>query len=136
MSRFQQSPQRDWRFLEPAGKDGKRRAGWLSLNSPLPLELLVTPLPAEADLSQSWQKPLVLLDNQPPQLNLLTDLFQLTPAEQRLAELLAQQLNPETCAERLGVSINTVRSQLRALLRKTGTGRQAELVSLIGRLHR
>jgi len=34
----------------------------------------------------------------------------------------------------LSVSINTVRTQLRALFRKTDTSRQADLVSLIGRL--
>ncbi|MNE15394.1 hypothetical protein D3C80_1083030 [compost metagenome] len=67
-------------------------------------------------------------------MGLLTDLFRFSPAEQKLALLLAQQLTPEACAERLGLSINTVRSQLRSLFRKTGTGRQAELLSLIGRL--
>jgi DNA-binding CsgD family transcriptional regulator len=76
---------------------------------------------------------LALLENQ-PQMGLLAELFQLSPAEQRLAELLAQQLSPEACAERLNVSINTVRSQLRALFRKTDTSRQAELVSLLGHL--
>ena len=54
--------------------------------------------------------------------------------EQRLAELLAQGHTPENCAARLSVSINTVRTQLRALFRKTDTSRQADLVSLIGRL--
>ncbi|WP_238539258.1 helix-turn-helix transcriptional regulator [Pseudomonas sp. GM55] len=90
-----------------AGKDGKRRAGWLRLNPTQQQELLVTPVPAQASFNQHFQKPLVLL---------------------------AQQLSPEACAERLNVSINTVRSQLRALFRKTDTSRQAELVSLLGRL--
>ena len=120
-----------------AGKDGKRRAGWLRLNATQQQELLVTPVPAQASFNQHFQKPLVLLallENQ-PQMGLLAELFQLSPAEQRLAELLAQQLSPETCAERLNVSINTVRSQLRALFRKTDTSRQVELASLIGRLH-
>lgn len=119
-----------------AGKDGKRHAGWLRLNA-MQQELLITPVPAQASFNQHFQKPLVLLallENQ-PQMGLLAELFQLTPAEQRLAELLAQQLSPEACAERLHVSLNTVRSQLRALFRKTDTSRQAELASLIGRLH-
>jgi DNA-binding CsgD family transcriptional regulator/PAS domain-containing protein len=120
-----------------SGKDGKRRAGWLRLNAPQQQELLVTPVPAEARFNQSLQKPLVLLallENQ-PQLGLLTELFQFSPAEQRLAELLAQRLSPEACAARLNVSINTVRSQLRALFRKTDTSRQSELLGLLGRLH-
>ncbi|MNG24166.1 Bacterial regulatory protein, luxR family [compost metagenome] len=61
----------------------------------------------------------------------LTDLFQLTTAEQRLAELLCVGLQPRECAERLDTSINTVRSQLRSLFRKTGTERQTELVRLL-----
>jgi DNA-binding CsgD family transcriptional regulator/PAS domain-containing protein len=119
-----------------AGKDGKRRAGRLCLNTSQQQELLVTPVPAESAFNQSLQKPLVLLallGNQ-PQSPLLAELFQLSPAEQRLAELLAQSFTPEGCAQRLKVSINTVRSQLRALFRKTDTTRQAELVNLFARL--
>ncbi|MOA48341.1 Bacterial regulatory protein, luxR family [compost metagenome] len=111
----------------------------LKLTAPMPLELLITPVAAETGFNQPWQKPLVLLallDDQPPRLHLLAELFQLSPAEQRLAELLAQQMPPEACANHLGVSINTVRTHLRALFRKTGTSRQTELLSLIGRLHR
>jgi len=119
-----------------AGKDGKRRAGWLRLNATQQQELLVTPVPPEMASSGLFQQPLVLLallDNLPLS-GLLADLFQLTPAEQRLAELLSQSLTPESCAERLGVSINTVRSQLRALFRKTDTERQPELLNLFSRL--
>lgn len=118
------------------GKGGRRQAGWLRLLPQLQQELLATPVPADASVNRSLQRPLVmlvLLDNQ-PSIGLLADLFQLSPAEQRLAELLAQQLSPESCATCLGVSINTVRTQLRALFRKTGTSRQSELASLIGRL--
>lgn len=118
------------------GWNGRRSAGWLRIESSAVLELLVTPLPEDTPLALTPGKPLallVLLDQQ-PQMGLLTDLFQLSPAEQRLALLLAQKLTPEACAERLGVSINTVRSQLRSLFHKTGTSRQAELLSLIGRL--
>lgn len=120
------------------GRDGARCAGWLRLASGAALELLVTPLPEDTPLAHAQAKPLVLLVllDQQPQMGLLTDLFQLSPAEQKLALLLAQQLTPEACAEQLGLSINTVRSQLRTLFRKTGTSRQAELLSLIGRLRR
>jgi DNA-binding CsgD family transcriptional regulator len=119
-----------------AGKDGKRHAGRLRLNTPQQQELLVTPVPAEAAFNRLFQKPMVLLAllGNHPQSPLLAELFQLSPAEQRLAELLAQGLAPEGCAERLKVSINTVRSQLRALFRKTDTTRQAELVHLFARL--
>lgn len=117
------------------GKAGACRAGWLRLPGP-GRELLVTPLRAEGRLRLDIARPLALvalLENQ-PRAQLLTELFQLTPAECRLAELITQGLSPEDCAARLGVSINTVRSQLRALFRKTDTERQGELVSLFARL--
>lgn len=118
------------------GRDGKRRAGWLPLAGDPPARLLVTPVPEAAELAPGHNGPLVmaaLLENQPAS-QWLADLFQLSPAEQRLAELLVQGLAPEACAERLNVSINTVRTQLRALFRKTETERQSELTTLLTRL--
>jgi DNA-binding CsgD family transcriptional regulator len=101
-----------------------------------PSQLLVTPVSEAAAMSTRHPGPLVLLallENQPHS-QLLAELFLLTPAERRLAELLAQGLTAEACALRLRVSINTVRSQLRALFRKTETERQAELINLFARL--
>ncbi|MFK0087403.1 helix-turn-helix transcriptional regulator [Pseudomonas sp. NPDC090755] len=119
-----------------AGKNGKRQAGWLRLDTSEAQALLVTPVPAEADCNPHFNKPLVLLallENRLPS-PLLAELFQLSPAEHRLAELLAQGLTLECCATRLNVSINTVKTQLRALFRKTGTTRQAQLITLFARL--
>ncbi|MCY1413658.1 hypothetical protein D9M71_290940 [compost metagenome] len=115
---------------------GKRQAGWLRLDGEPPREVLVTPIPAEASFNLQFQKPLALLAllEQAQPGPLLAELFGLTPAERRLGELLSLGLTPEQSADRLGVSINTVRSQLRSLFRKTGTERQVELVGLIGRL--
>lgn len=121
---------------QAASKGATNRAGWLRLSPPPAQDLLITPVPADAPFNRFHQQPLALLallENQSHR-SLLAELFQLTPAEQRLAELLTQSLTPESCAERLGVSINTVRSQLRALFRKTDTERQAELVQLFARL--
>lgn len=121
---------------QAAPRQGKGQAGWLALDDDSGLELLVTPVPAEAGFNQSFQRPLALLTllDAHRQSSLLGELFGLTPAEQRLGDLLVRGLTPEQCAERLGTSINTVRSQLRALFRKTRTNRQAELVSLLVRL--
>ena len=119
-----------------AGKYGKRQPGWLRLDTTEAQELLVTPVPADADYHRHFNKPLVLLallDNRLPS-PLLAELFQLSPAEHRLAELLAQGLTLECCTTRLNVSINTVKTQLRALFRKTGTTRQAQLTNLFIRL--
>jgi DNA-binding CsgD family transcriptional regulator/PAS domain-containing protein len=64
----------------------------------------------------------------------LTRLFGLTPAEADLAVGLADGLTITEIATLRRVSVNTLRVQLRALLRKTGTSRQAELVSVLLRV--
>ncbi|WP_054908234.1 helix-turn-helix transcriptional regulator, partial [Pseudomonas sp. NBRC 111135] len=121
---------------QAAPRVGKAKAGWLPLDDGSGQELLVTPVSAEAKFNHPFQRPLVLLAllDAHRQSGLLGDLFGLTPAEQRLGALLVRGLTPEHCADQLGTSINTVRSQLRALFRKTSTSRQAELVSLLVRL--
>jgi DNA-binding CsgD family transcriptional regulator len=54
--------------------------------------------------------------------------YGLTQAEARLAVALCEGLSVEEAAARFGVSLATVRTQLKAVLAKTGTRRQAELV--------
>jgi DNA-binding CsgD family transcriptional regulator len=61
----------------------------------------------------------------------LQRLLGLTPAEARCAMSLAEGLSPKEIADRLGVSYETVRSQLRSIYDKTGVRRQAALVRLI-----
>jgi DNA-binding CsgD family transcriptional regulator len=117
------------------GKNGPKQASRLRLSN-YGKDLLVVPVDADAPLNQLSHRPLVLVAYLSGQLqiDLLASLFQLSPAEQRLADLLCQGHPPETCASILNVSINTVRSQLRALFRKTETERQAELVGLLTRI--
>jgi DNA-binding CsgD family transcriptional regulator len=69
-----------------------------------------------------------------PNREMLSQMFMLTPAEIRIAVLIAKGLAPEAVAEKLKVSDETVRNQLKAVLRKTDTHRQAELVALLARL--
>lgn len=58
-------------------------------------------------------------------------LFELTPAEARVLELVgAGRTNPEI-ALALGVALSTVRSHVLRLFEKTGTHRQADLVGLL-----
>jgi DNA-binding CsgD family transcriptional regulator len=61
-------------------------------------------------------------------------LFDLSPAETRLLALLARGLELATVAAETGTSLNTVRTQLRSVFRKTGCRRQAELLALVERL--
>ncbi|GEM_PF-1162194 len=58
-------------------------------------------------------------------------LYTLTPAEGRLALGLTNGHKLDDLAEEWGVSMHTVRSQLRQIFRKTDTSRQSELVKLI-----
>lgn len=117
-----------------AGIGGPPSASLVKLGGQQNRPLLVVPIPP--GLIPSGTSPLVLLtlSNQPIDQERVRDLFRFTSAETRLALLLMEGLTPEACATRLKVSITTIRSQLRALLRKTETERQAELVALLGRV--
>jgi DNA-binding CsgD family transcriptional regulator len=60
--------------------------------------------------------------------------FGLTRAEARLASLVASGMAPDGAARNLGISCGTARAQLKAVLAKTETHRQSELVALLSRL--
>ena len=62
---------------------------------------------------------------------LMRRLYALTPAETRLVEALVNGRTLQEAADTIGVRLNTVRNQLRSVLGKTGTRRQAELVRLV-----
>ena len=57
--------------------------------------------------------------------------FQLTPAEFKLCEALVGGASLKRCAQNWGRSYDTLRSQLKSILAKTETHRQAELITLI-----
>ena len=57
--------------------------------------------------------------------------YELTPAECRLAMLLADGRTLSQIAEMLGVSRNTLKSQLASTYSKTGTSRQSDLVRIL-----
>jgi len=62
---------------------------------------------------------------------LLREAFTLTPAEARVAALLANGADTTACAQSLNLSLATVRTHLRNLFTKTGTHRQTELVGAL-----
>lgn len=64
----------------------------------------------------------------------LRDLFQLTPAEARLATALTRGQTLVEAAQALGIAHNTAKVQLRSVFAKTGVHRQAQLVALIASL--
>jgi DNA-binding CsgD family transcriptional regulator len=68
-----------------------------------------------------------------PELSGFSQVFELTPAETRLAALIAKGTSSKQAAEQLGIAHETARSQLKSVFAKTGTHRQSELVLLISR---
>ena len=68
---------------------------------------------------------------QAPSVELVQSLFDLTPAEARVARSLASGKTVEAIATEGGVSLNTVRTHVRGVLEKTGCTRQAEVIALL-----
>ena len=67
---------------------------------------------------------------QAPPIELVQSLFDLTPAEARVARDLASGMAVEAIAADAGVSSNTIRTHVRGIFEKTGCTRQAEVVAL------
>jgi len=73
--------------------------------------------------------PVILQPGPPPEI--LQALFDLSPAEARVAAKIAAGRSVDATAQELSVQANTIRMQLKAIFSKTGTSRQAELASLL-----
>ena len=125
-----------------AQPNGASRGGTLSIERPNgkpPYQVFVVALPEKSVSAVEWQVPLALVLAKdatqrvaaPP---LFARLYGLTPAEGRLAAALLAGKTPGEHATAAGVSIATVRTQMHAVLAKTGTRRQAELVCLLANL--
>jgi DNA-binding CsgD family transcriptional regulator len=102
-------------------------------------QVFVTPLPAASPFAQDWQSPLALVlvmdaNQNLSSLQLLGALYNLSPAELRVASALLNGNSPEQYAQQAAVSVNTVRTQLKSLFNKTNTSRQSELVAILSRM--
>jgi DNA-binding CsgD family transcriptional regulator len=58
-------------------------------------------------------------------------LFDLSPAEARVARGIAAGKTVDDLANEVGLAVATVRSQLKSVFNKTGVSRQAELVGIL-----
>jgi DNA-binding CsgD family transcriptional regulator len=74
--------------------------------------------------------PLVAQSSPAPEL--LQALFDLTPAEARVASMLVDGQSVDAIARAQKLSSNTIRTQLKSVFAKTGVDRQVDLVSLLG----
>lgn len=103
-----------------------------------PLMLRLYPVGGAATRTFRDARALILLSElrakPAPAATLLARAFGLSPAEARLASLLAEGLAPAAAAQRLGVTRETARHQLKAVFAKTATHRQGELVALLASL--
>ncbi|HUH36612.1 MAG TPA: helix-turn-helix transcriptional regulator [Spongiibacteraceae bacterium] len=100
--------------------------------SPHPLNLVLRPMGYD-----NQGKPLLALfisdpaDKAEASQDVLAQLFRFTPAEARLAMLLANGHSLDAATAELGISRNTGRAHLRAIFAKTGVSQQTQLVSLL-----
>jgi DNA-binding CsgD family transcriptional regulator len=69
-----------------------------------------------------------------PAATIIAEVFSLSPAEARVAAMVAAGSSPEEIADELLVTRETVRNQIKAIFGKTGTHRQNELAALIARI--
>jgi DNA-binding CsgD family transcriptional regulator len=65
---------------------------------------------------------------------MLQQAFGLTPAEAQTASLMGSGLSPQDTADQLGLTVGTIRCELKAIFAKVGISRQSELASTVTRL--
>lgn len=95
--------------------------------------ILVTPIHRELFASAQTAPAAIVFIVDPERpfdtpIDMLAELFALSRAEARLGVLLLQDRSLGESAQELGVSLNTVRTQLKKLFEKTGTNRQRTLI--------
>jgi len=122
------------------GAKSKRQAtSMLSITRPsgeTPFGLLITPVSLPDGKGAKASSVVAVFVADPEQetvvpLAALRDLFGLTPAEGKLAALLATGRKIEDAASDLHVSVHTARAQLKQVFAKTRTHRQSALVRLL-----
>jgi DNA-binding CsgD family transcriptional regulator len=122
---------------EPARRGGRLGASLLieRASGLTPYRLLVAPLAdgTNARFGQPSRATALVLISDPERMTTppeehLRGLFGLTKAEAQVALAVLAGKRLEDVAEERSVSLGTVRCQMKSLLEKTGTGRQAELI--------
>lgn len=69
-----------------------------------------------------------------PTAEMIAGLFDLSPAEARVARALASGADVGETADRLGLGRETVRTHVKSIFGKTGLSRQADLLALLARI--
>ncbi|MDD5229643.1 MAG: helix-turn-helix transcriptional regulator [Methylococcales bacterium] len=102
-------------------------------------QVFITPLPAASPFAKDFQTPLALVlvmeaGENLSMLQLLGKLYDLSPTELRIVSALLSGKSPEEYAQAAGVTMNTVRTQLKNLFSKTGTRKQSELIAILSKV--
>jgi DNA-binding CsgD family transcriptional regulator len=124
---------------ETSDGHGLDPGGALSLPRPSrrpPLALVVCALPSHHLQPDGHDAAAAVFVREPERASaeageVLARLYELTPAESRLADALATGDSLDEAAQRFGITRNTARAQLRAVFDKTGVSRQGALISLL-----
>ncbi|MEN9756000.1 MAG: hypothetical protein RL755_187 [Pseudomonadota bacterium] len=102
-------------------------------------QVFITPLSSMSSFMLNVNMPLALILITEPnetlsEIQLMGKLYDLSPAELRVASALLAGKSPGEYAHEVGLTLHTVRSQLKNLFSKTYTRRQSELVALLSKL--
>lgn len=132
-----------WRgLIDGATRDAARGEGAMLLTRPSgrrPLSIIVNSSPPQPGLGTYARGATVrIVDPEaaaPDLTRRLVDLWRLTPAEARLAQVLVEtDCDLRESADRLGITYGTARTQLASVFAKTETRGQPELMRLVTRL--
>ena len=101
-----------------------------------PLSVMIAPLPARRPVLTSNPAVVALFVRDPdvtpaPDAATIRAILGLTPGEAELVRCLLLGLSLEQAALLLGLQLDTIRKRIKAVFEKTGTHRQAELVTLV-----
>ncbi len=125
--------------IRTAGGQGLHSGGAMTISRSFdekPLQLLVSPLRTQS-IHIGKDVPVVAIFIADPerkplsQPDMLAQLYGLTRAESRLAEILMGGTTLKEACEQLGVMESTLRSQLKSIFSKTNTNRQSDLIRLL-----
>ncbi|MEO0316810.1 MAG: hypothetical protein RL404_487 [Pseudomonadota bacterium] len=119
------------RACRPGDKGGSSLMQVSPGSAQQPLQVMATPVAANPAIGSNQPTALILVHGSQgveSGSHLLQQIFGLTPAEARLTRLILEGRSPGDAAIQLHVSVATIRTQLSAVLKKTGAQRQSDLV--------
>lgn len=112
-----------FRIERPSGK-----LAYIAVPVALPADALDPPDARRPHLALFLHDPEVTAE---PKLDVLARIYRLTPSETRMVQALVLYGSAKSIFRNTALNRNTVRSQLKSVLRKTGTNAQAELMRLV-----